>query len=92
MIEKEIWQRFQDKDLKVLAIGVKENTEQTSSWASRHRLTYPVIVDPEGEIYQKYGTGSVPYHVLIDKKFVIRHSQEEFREEWLTKAIQSITE
>jgi peroxiredoxin len=63
--------------LKVLAIGVKENVEQASSWSSQHRLTYPVIIDPEGEIYQKYGTGSVPYHVLIDKKFIIRHSEGE---------------
>jgi peroxiredoxin len=90
VIEKEIWQRFQDKNLKVLAIGVKENTEQASSWSSRHRLTYPAIVDPQGEIYQKYGTGSVPYHVLVDQDFVIRLSEEEFKKDSLTEAIQAI--
>ena len=92
MIEREIWQRFQDKGLKVLAIGVKENGEQSTSWAFQHRLTYSVIVDPEGKIYQKYGTGSVPYHVLIDKKFIVHLSQEEFRKEFLMKVIQAITE
>jgi peroxiredoxin len=78
VIEKEIWQRFKDKGLRVFAIGVNENNEQASSWSSRHQLTYPVIIDAEGEVYKKFGTGSVPYHVLIDKNFIIRHSEEKF--------------
>ncbi len=73
--------------MKVFAIGVKENGEQTSSWSSQHRLTYPVIIDPEGEIYKKYGTGSVPYHVIIDKDFRIRLSQEAFEKERLIRVI-----
>jgi peroxiredoxin len=87
VIEKEIWQRFKEAGLKVLAIGVKENVEQASSWSSQHRLTYPVIIDPEGNIYKKYGTGSVPYHVLIDKKLIIRHSQERFDRDRLIQAL-----
>ena len=78
VIEKEIWQKFREKGLKVFAIGVKENGEQASSWPSQHGLTYPVDIDPEGEIYKKFGTGSVPYHILIDKNFIIRHSEERF--------------
>jgi len=74
--------------LKVFAIGVKENGEQPSSWASRHGLTYPVITDPEGEIYKKYGSGSVPYHVIIDRDFRITHSQEDFEKDLLIEVIQ----
>jgi hypothetical protein len=37
-----------------------------------------VITDPEGELYKRFGTGSVPFHVIIDKKFIIRHSEEKF--------------
>ena len=88
MIEKEIWQTFKDKGLKVFAIGVKENGEQASSWSSQHGLTYPVSIDPEGEIYKIFGTGSVPYHILIDKDFVIRLSQEDFDKDLLMRAIQ----
>jgi peroxiredoxin len=78
VIEKEIWRRFKDSGLKVFSIGVKENVEQASSWSSQHRLTYPVIIDPERKIYKKYGNSSVPYHVLIDHEFIIRHSEENF--------------
>jgi peroxiredoxin len=74
--------------LKVFAIGVKENGEQASSWTSRHRVTYPVIIDPEGEIYKKFGKGSVPYHVIIDRDFQIHLSQEDFKKDLLIRVIQ----
>ena len=62
----------------MFGIGVKENSQQASSWYQQHRLTYPVIPDPEGEIYKQFGTGSVPYHVVIDRNLIIRHSEEKF--------------
>jgi peroxiredoxin len=73
--------------LKVFAIGVKENGEQASLWSFQHRLTYSVIIDPEGEIYKKFGTGSVPYHVIIDRDFRIRLSQEDFEKNVLIEVI-----
>lgn len=88
MVEKEIWQRFKDKGLKVVGIGVKENGDRAKSWSSQHQLTYPVIIDLEGEIYKKFGTGSVPYHVIIDRDFRISLSQEEFKKDLLIKGIQ----
>ncbi len=88
VIEKEIWERFRDQGLEVFAIGVKENELQASSWSSQHGLTYPVGIDPEGEIYKKFGTGSVPYHVIIGRDFRISLSQEDFGKEHLIRVIQ----
>ena len=47
-----------------------------------------VIPDANGDIYKRYGTGSVPYHVIIDRGFKIRHSQENFEKELLVGIIQ----
>ncbi|OGP89974.1 MAG: hypothetical protein A2156_06030 [Deltaproteobacteria bacterium RBG_16_48_10] len=74
--------------MKVFAIGVKENGGQASSWSSQHGLTYPVDLDPDGGIYKNFGTGSVPYHVVIDRDFRISLSQEDFEKDLLIKAIQ----
>lgn len=90
MIEKEIWQRFKDKGLKVIAMGVQENDEKTSSWSSHHQLTYPVISDIGGETYKKYGTGSLPYHVIIDRYFRIRLSQEDFKIGMIRNTIEGV--
>ena len=62
----------------MFGIVVKENSQHVSSWSREHGLTYPLIPDLEGEIYRQFGTGSVPYHVVIDKELVIRHSEEKF--------------
>jgi peroxiredoxin len=83
-----IWQRFKDKGLKVFAIGPKETVDQASLWSTLHQLTYRVIPDANGDIYKKYGTGSVPYHAIIDRGFKIRHSQENFEKELLVGIIQ----
>jgi hypothetical protein len=48
-----------------------------------------VGLDPEGEIYKKFGTGSVPYHVIIDRDFRISLSQEDFKKDLLIKVIQA---
>jgi len=87
-----MWQRFKDKGLKVFAIGVKESGKQASSWSSQHGLTYPVIIDPEGDIYKKYGTGSVPYHVLVDRDFRIYLSEEDFKKGRLIEMIRDSLE
>jgi hypothetical protein len=65
-----------------------ENKKQASLWISDHRLTHPVIPDPDGILYRKYGSGSVPYHVLIDGEFKITLSQEEFDKDRLIGLIQ----
>jgi hypothetical protein len=62
--------------------------EEAPLWISDHQLTHTVIADPDGGIYKKYGSGSVPYHVLIDREFKITLSQEEFEKEQLTGLIQ----
>jgi hypothetical protein len=46
-----------------------------------------VGIDPEGEIYKKFGTGSVPYHVIIDHDFLILLSQEDFKKNLFIRMI-----
>jgi hypothetical protein len=86
---KEIWLKFREKGLKLYAIGAKESAEQASSWSIQNELTYPVISDSEGEVYKKYGHGSVPYHVLIDRRFEIVISPESLDRDSLIRAIRT---
>ena len=76
--------------LKLFAIGVREMAAQVPAWSSQHHLSYPVMVDPEGGIFRKYGNGSVPYHVLVDRDFKIIHSEEIFQKEFLIGTINNI--
>ena len=78
--------------MRVYALGVKENSEQASLWISQHNLTYPVITDPAGEIYKRFGTGSVPYHAILDRQFIIRYSEEKFEKDHLVQLLNSYLE
>ena len=78
--------------MKVFGFGVKENSDQALSWSQQQQLTYPVMTDPEGELYKKFGTGSVPFHVIIDKKFIIRLSEEKFDGPQLIQALNKCLE
>jgi len=51
-----------------------------------------VVIDPEGEIYKKFGTGSVPYHVIIDPRSIIRYSEEKFEKDHLIQLLNSYLE
>ena len=48
----------------------------------------PVIPDANGDIYRRYGTGSVPYHVIINGGLQIRHFQKKFEKDLLVGIIQ----
>lgn len=51
-----------------------------------------MVIDPEGEIYKKISTGSVPYHVIIDPRSIIRYSEEKFEKDHLIQLLNSYLE
>lgn len=75
--------------MKAFAIGVKESSEQASSWAGQHGLTYPVVADPQGEIFRRFGA-AVPYHIVIDRDLRIVLSTGAFEKDALIGAIEDV--
>ncbi len=51
-------------------------------------MTYPVVADPQGEIFRRFGASSVPYHVVIDRDLRIALSTGEFEKDSLIGAIE----
>jgi len=47
-----------------------------------------VVADPQGEIFQSFGAGSVPYHVVIDRDLRIALSAEAFEKDALIETIE----
>ena len=75
--------------MKAFAIGVKESSEQASSWAGQHGLTYPVVADPQGEIFRRFGA-AVPYHIVIDRDLRIALSTGAFEKDSLIRVIEEV--
>lgn len=68
-IEKDIWQAYKDKGLILIGIDRKEKPEAVKKFAEKMKISYPLALDLEGEIYTLYAhpNSGVTRNVLIDK-------------------------
>ncbi len=68
-----IYRRFKDKGFVIIAVSIDRYEESVKEFMKEKKITFPVAVDPEKNIYfDKYGGFGVPMSFLIDKKGYIR--------------------
>ncbi len=63
----EIHAKYSQKGLVLLNIDILESREKVLAFANRKKLVFPVLLDDDGEIAQRYGVIGVPTKVLIDR-------------------------
>jgi len=95
-IEKDIWQRYKENnDFVLIGIDLKEPVEKVKKFAQDMGITYPLALDPEGDIFYSFaqnGAG-VTRNVIIDRDGKIVYmtrlfKMEEFNE--MTKVIEAL--
>lgn len=67
-----MWQKYKTKNVQVLALAIQEGVPDPNvnikMFRKRHGLTYPILSDEKATIIQKFGFGSIPSNVVIDKQ------------------------
>ena len=53
--------------LQILGINVQESRERVKAFTKRQKMTYPILLDEEGETAQRYGLVGIPASVLLAK-------------------------
>jgi thiol-disulfide isomerase/thioredoxin len=53
-------------DLAMLAVNVRESPESVSQFAEQFRMDVPVVLDPQGEISDRYNVSGLPTSIFID--------------------------
>jgi DsbE subfamily thiol:disulfide oxidoreductase len=66
-----LYNEFRGKGLEIVAVNVKEKRQDALAFAKELKLTYPVLLDPEGEVGLLYGAFGLPATYLIDRKGVV---------------------
>lgn len=66
-IEKELWQPFQDKGLMILGVDYKERPDSVQHFVEQMGISYPVVLDEHGEIFNRFARGGVTRNVVLDK-------------------------
>jgi peroxiredoxin len=73
-LEQDIWQRYRAQGLQVLVIQVKENQQLAASFAAHHGWTFPVLVDGDGAVSNRFAPdkeGLPPEVAIINAHFLL---------------------
>ncbi|MCX8056970.1 MAG: redoxin domain-containing protein [Ignavibacteria bacterium] len=64
-----IYENFKDKNINIIAINIDspKSSSKVKSFISGMKYTFPVLLDVNQEVFQKFGGTSLPYSILIDK-------------------------
>jgi len=62
-----LYREFRPKGLEVVAVAIKDKREDTLAFVKKSKLSYPVLLDPEGEVGLLYGAFGTPAIYLIDR-------------------------
>lgn len=93
-IEKEIWNKFKNKGLHVFGIDRKENKEKVLKFAKKTKVTYPLLMDEEGEIFELFAAqnAGVTRNILVDRDGKIVFMTRLFVKQEFNQLIQKIEE
>jgi peroxiredoxin len=58
---------FARQGLTVLGLNIREDQDQIRRYAKALGLTFPLVLDPEGEIARSYGVIGIPTTILIGR-------------------------
>jgi len=63
---KELFRQGREKKLEVLNIYINEPEPKVSAFAAKYELPYPVLLDEDGRVAERYQVRGVPSIVLVD--------------------------
>ncbi len=63
--------RFQEQGFIVIAVNVEEDAQAVAGFTKNLGISYPILLDPDGIIADRYGVSGYPTGFLIDRSGII---------------------
>jgi peroxiredoxin len=89
-LDKEVWQRFKDRGVKIVALGREHSGEEVGKFRAEKKLTLPMAGDPGRKIYAKYATQYIPRNFVIGADGKVAFQSVGFDQADLQKMIAAI--
>jgi peroxiredoxin len=80
VVEKQIWQKYKNDGLVMIAIGREHQASDLVDFQKKHKFSFPMAGDPKREAYSKYATAYIPRTYLINKEGRIVYQSVGFEE------------
>jgi DsbE subfamily thiol:disulfide oxidoreductase len=68
---EKLYREFKGKGFEIVAVNVKDKRDDAMKFVSNMKLTYPIMLDPQGEVGLLYGAWGMPATYLIDRNGVV---------------------
>jgi len=63
-----LYQQFKNKGFTIVAVNVKDSNKDAFAFLKELKITYPIMLDPDGEVGLLYGAWGLPTTYLIGPK------------------------
>jgi peroxiredoxin len=63
-----LYRRYRDRGLEVLAINLQQPRETVRAYLAGLDISYPVLLDSDGEMSRGYGVSALPVIYLLDRR------------------------
>jgi peroxiredoxin len=57
---QQVYERYRDQDFVVLAVNLQEQDAQVTAFTDRLELTFPVLIDRDGSVFDRYRVMALP--------------------------------
>lgn len=83
---------YSDKNVVWLAIDSSRSVtpEQSRKWIEKHRINYPILQDPKGEVGELYEAKTTPHMFIVDAEGVLRYQGAIDNDSWGTKEVKKV--
>lgn len=89
-ILNEIRAKYNDKGFEVVAVNVDENLKDALGFLERYPVSYPILLDPKGEMPKAYDVKGMPTAYLLDKNGKIIYKHVGFKKKDRAKIVELI--
>jgi peroxiredoxin len=91
-LEKDVWQRFKDKDFILIGVDRDEPLEVVKKFAEEMKVTYPMALDPGADIFGLFADkeAGVTRNIVIDQNGKIIFLTRLFEENEFNRMIEVI--
>lgn len=67
-LDERLYQQFKQKEFVVLAVNLGEPADRVKEYMSKHKLTFPALIDSDSSVSRLYGVRGTPTRFLIDRQ------------------------
>ena len=89
-LEKEIWQRFQGRELAVLVVGREHSSDEIVPFLKENGYTFPAAGDPERAAYGLYASQFIPRNVVVGPDGTILFQSSGYEREEFDRMVELI--